>query len=250
MGNRQGNKRKATPADGVKEAKKPSEEAAQSEATNTAAAAACDVPEVKKRKKKEKKTERGADTELNNAPAGDVVVPEVKKRKKKEKKKFNKSNTARNEIKSCPAEMMAVAADEEEPTTKLEPPEAEPERKFEVKIYRSYSNCTAADRNALLAPAEPSLDDVKIYRRSKDRLHEGCSGTLSRSFNAGRSKSPASRDYPELGRRALRWESLSDTRSSIRASTTSSLTSVCYKGEVIVIYASTKRIGMELLLLS
>jgi len=93
---------------------------------------------------------------------------------------------------------------------------------------------------------EPHLSDVKIYKRSSD----GVAPLVGRSDSTGtlgsagrRSRSPAvsgpgslaattAKDYPELVRRQLRWDSFSDTRSSAKASRTSSPATTSLKGMV------------------
>ena len=89
---------------------------------------------------------------------------------------------------------------------------------------------------------EPDLSDVKVYKRSHDGVapivgRGDSTGTLVRSSGGRRSRSPAAgggsgrpgslaaaaaKDYPELVRRQLRWDSLSDTRSSAKPSADSS----------------------------
>jgi len=79
---------------------------------------------------------------------------------------------------------------------------------------------------------------VKIYRRSHDGVapmagRSDSSATLGRLSTVGRSPAAAvngpgslavatAKDYPELVRRQLRWDSLSDTRSSEKQSATNS----------------------------
>ena len=103
------------------------------------------------------------------------------------------------------------------------------------------SRCTAATMGSSRGP---DLSDVKIYRRSKDGVapiagRTDSTGTLGSGGRA--SKSPAvngpgtlavttAKDYPELVRRQLRWDSFSDVRSSARASATSSPAVNSFKG--------------------
>ena len=110
--------------------------------------------------------------------------------------------------------------------------------------------CTAA---TIGSSRGPDLSDVKIYKRSKDGVapivgRSDSTGTLQgHSVSAGRQgRSPAAiaagytgslaaataKDYPELVRRQLRWDSnsLSETRSSVRASAASSPATVSFKG--------------------
>ena len=105
---------------------------------------------------------------------------------------------------------------------------------------------------------EPDLSDVRIYRRSGDGAapiagRTDSTGTLTHSSAGGggggggggrRSRSPAvagpaslsaatAKDYPELVRRQLRWDSFSNTpRSSAKASATSSPAAASFKGIV------------------
>jgi len=90
---------------------------------------------------------------------------------------------------------------------------------------------------------EPDLSDVKVYKRSKDGVAPivGLSDSTGTLGSGGRrSRSPAvsgpgslaattAKDYPELVRRQLRWDSLSDTRSSLRVSATSSPANTSFK---------------------
>ena len=100
---------------------------------------------------------------------------------------------------------------------------------------------------------EPDLSDVRIYRRSGDGAapiagRTDSTGTLTHSSAGGgggrRSRSPAvagpaslsaatAKDYPELVRRQLRWDSFSNTpRSSAKASATSSPAAASFRGIV------------------
>ena len=106
---------------------------------------------------------------------------------------------------------------------------------------------------------EPDLSDVRIYRRSGDGAapiagRTDSTGTLTHSSAGGggrRSRSPAvagraslsaatAKDYPELVRRQLRWDSFSNTpRSSAKASATSSPAAASFKGIVTHTHART-----------
>ena len=115
------------------------------------------------------------------------------------------------------------------------------------------SPCTAATMGS---SQEPDLSDVRIYRRSNERAapivrRSDSAGTLG---SGGRkSRSPAvngpsslaantAKDYPELVRRQLRWDSFSDTRSSVRASATSSPAATSLKGTALLEkYAVTQK---------
>ena len=97
---------------------------------------------------------------------------------------------------------------------------------------------------------DPDLSDVRIYRRSKDGVapivgRSDSTATLGHSSGAGGggrwSRSPAvgvsgsaaasaAKDYPELVRRQLRWDSFSDTRSSAKASAASSPAANSFNG--------------------
>ena len=90
----------------------------------------------------------------------------------------------------------------------------------------------------------PDLSDVKIYRRSKNGVAPiaGLADSTGTLGSGGRkSRSPAvtgtgslaaitAKDYPELVRRQLRWDSFSDVRSSARASPTGSPAAASFKG--------------------
>jgi len=90
----------------------------------------------------------------------------------------------------------------------------------------------------------PDLSDVKIYKRSKNGVAPiagladstgtlGSGGRKSRSPTVARTGSLAAttvKDYPELVRRQLRWDSFSDVRSSARASPTGSPAATSFKG--------------------
>ena len=108
---------------------------------------------------------------------------------------------------------------------------------------------------------EPDLSDVRIYKRSSERAapivrRTDSAGTLG---SAGRkSRSPAvngpgslvantAKDYPELVRRQLRWDSFSDTRSSVRASATSSPAATSLKGTVLLEKITPRRKNKPLL---
>ena len=94
---------------------------------------------------------------------------------------------------------------------------------------------------------DPDLSDVRIYKRSKDGVapivgRSDSTATLGHSSGGGRwSRSPAvgvsgsaaasaAKDYPELVRRQLRWDSFSDTRSSAKASAASSPAANSFNG--------------------
>jgi len=95
---------------------------------------------------------------------------------------------------------------------------------------------------------DPDLSDVRIYKRSKDGVapivgRSDSTATLGHSSGGGRwSRSPAvgvsvsaaaasaAKDYPELVRRQLRWDSFSDTMSSAKASAASSPAANSFNG--------------------
>jgi len=109
---------------------------------------------------------------------------------------------------------------------------------------------------------DPDLSDVRIYRRSGDGAapiagRTDSTGTLTHSSSGGggggrRSRSPAvagpaslsaatAKDYPELVRRQLRWDSFSNTpRSSAKASATSSPAAASFKGIVTHTHTHTR----------
>ena len=120
------------------------------------------------------------------------------------------------------------------------------------------SPCTAATMGS---SQEPDLSDVRIYKRSSERAapivrRTDSAGTLG---SGGRkSRSPAvngpgslaantAKDYPELVRRQLRWDSFSDTRSSVRASATSSPAANSLKGTVLLEKNTPRRKNKPLL---
>lgn len=110
------------------------------------------------------------------------------------------------------------------------------DQKLNLKIYPSY----ASGKNELTGLEDGNPDDIKFYRCNKDRLHQRKSATVP-AFH-----SSAVRDYPELGRRCLRSDSLSETRSSARASNNSSPKSTSPKGRH-VFCGSSKHIEFKLL---
>lgn len=98
------------------------------------------------------------------------------------------------------------------------------DQKLSLKIYPSYTS----GKNELTCLEDGNPDDIKVYRHNKDHLHQRKSSTVP-AFH-----SSAIRDYPELGRRCLRWDSLSETRSSNpRASNTSTPTNTGRKGRSV-----------------
>jgi len=110
------------------------------------------------------------------------------------------------------------------------------DQKLNLKIYPSY----ASGKNELTGLEDGNPDDIKFYRCNKDRLHQRKSATVP-AFH-----SSAVRDYPELGRRCLRSDSLSETRSSARASNNSSPKSTSPKGRH-VFCGPSKHIEFKLL---
>jgi len=106
--------------------------------------------------------------------------------------------------------------------------------------------CTVYTAATLGSSQGPDLSDVKVYKRSSDGVapiagRTDSTGTLGHSSGGRPSRSsavngPASlvattaKDYPELVRRQLRWDSFSDMRSSAKASAASSPATISFKG--------------------
>jgi len=127
--------------------------------------------------------------------------------------------------------------------------------RFPVKIYPCYTSSEGGGGGgggkkigqSAWSSTDLDLSDIKIYRRNKDGLiSTGDSMTLPPRLRRGKSPgvsntSTPRRDYPELGRKAMRWDSFTDSRSSTRgggggvssqrASLTSSVVSVSQKGK-------------------
>ena len=133
-------------------------------------------------------------------------VPQAKKSKKKNKK------NAENLIISAP-----ILIKNSSPKTPTDKPD------FRVKIFPSYNKISDYGLDGYNS-LDSRKDDIKVYRRCKDRYKS------DKNAGAATISCSASRDYPELGRRSKRWDSLSDSRSS-RTSNASSLISVCPKGK-------------------
>jgi len=94
---------------------------------------------------------------------------------------------------------------------------------------------------------DPDLSDVRIYKRSNEGVaplvgrtdSTGTLGSAARTTRSPAVSAPATlaastvRDYPELVRRQLRWDSFTNTpRSSVRASATSSPAAGTFKGSL------------------
>lgn len=146
-------------------------------------------------------------------------------RAKKCKKKNKKNSILTDGIAGIPSNPVVIGGPPAPPGDKFPV-----DQKLNLKIYPSYTS----GKNELTCLEDGNPDDVRVYRHNKDRLHQRKSATVP-AFH-----SSTIRDYPELGRRCLRWDSLSETRSSNpRASNTSTPTNTGRKGRH-VFYGSFK----------
>lgn len=139
-----------------------------------------------------------------------------KKSKKSKKSKWNKFTvdgaTAISDPKTPAATTIAATTIAATTAPKTE----EEDLELNVKIYQSY-----ATGDGLKNASDGSHDDIRFYLRSKDG---GLNPQRKHCTAPSNSRNLALRDYPELGRRTLQWESLlNSVRSSNKASDTSSL---------------------------
>lgn len=141
---------------------------------------------------------------------------------KKCKKKNKKNSILTDGIATTPSNPVVISSPAAAPPADKFPAD----QKLNLKIYPSYTS-GKSELNGAMEDGNP--DDIKVYRHNKDRLHQRKSATVP-AFH-----SSAVRDYPELGRRCpLRWDSLSETRSSARASNTGSPKSNSPKGRLSI----------------
>lgn len=133
-----------------------------------------------------------------------------KKQKKSKKSKWNKFTVDGATAISDPKTPAAATT-----TTTTAPKSEEEDLELNVKIYQSY-----ATGDGLKNVSDGSQDDTRFSLRSKDGPNQQRKHCTAPSH----SRSLALRDYPELGRRTLQWETLPNSvRSSNKASDTSSL---------------------------